>query len=258
MIKNILLLPLIAGAVTPLATTDLSPNMLAGYSPLYLNYNTTFVEYFLSNRLYAGDGVDDEVVSLMKVDYWEPDAGIIIIDFDYYPAFPDYILDYGVNVYINDLRWNIQPIIYYNNEINGYELVYSFLDPYDFNGDYNVYVEPHTEEGRTGFYMQIESYDYNITDIKVSIDILEEGLRTLYNRGYVTGYDEGYDTGYDEGYQDGEDDALVNTSFVDFIVNAVGGFMDFEIFPNFSIGNVLGAFVAVIVAVILLRVFAGG
>lgn len=49
-----------------------------------------------------------------------------------------------------------------------------------------------------------------------------------------------------------------DVSYVDWIVNSVKSFVDFEIFPNFSVGNILGILISMSLAIWILKVFMGG
>lgn len=75
--------------------------------------------------------------------------------------------------------------------------------------------------------------------IKVIPNIEDE-----YNVGYQTGYAEGISQNF--------------SSFGSFLTNSVGGFLNFEIFPGFSLMNILWAMLGILLFVIILKVFAGG
>lgn len=79
-----------------------------------------------------------------------------------------------------------------------------------------------------------------------------------YDNGYFYGYNDGYDVGYNEGYDVGKDDGALNFSFVSWLPTAIGGFLDFEIFPNFTLANILMGITGVFLAILLLKVFVGG
>lgn len=65
-----------------------------------------------------------------------------------------------------------------------------------------------------------------------------------------------YNEGFNEGYSRGVSQNF--SSFGSFLTNSVGGFLNFEIFPGFSIMNVLWSILGVFLFIIILRVFAGG
>ena len=80
-----------------------------------------------------------------------------------------------------------------------------------------------------------------------------------YSEGYTTGYEEGKTYGYQLGYNEGYDDgATEDLNFLDWIVACVNDFLDVQFFGTFSIGDLLMAAIAIMVCVILLKMFAGG
>lgn len=97
----------------------------------------------------------------------------------------------------------------------------------------------------------------------------ETDPETLYNLGYDTGYytgetigyQSGYNAGYNAGYSDGRNSQVSNGVFSgigSFLTTTIGGFMDFELMPNISIGGVLTCIVGLYGLFALLRYFAGG
>lgn len=51
---------------------------------------------------------------------------------------------------------------------------------------------------------------------------------------------------------------LEEVSFVDWLINAIGGFMDFEIAPGMSLSNILMFILMIAIVLIFLKLFAGG
>lgn len=80
----------------------------------------------------------------------------------------------------------------------------------------------------------------------------------IVNLYYDKGYDNGYNSGLADGYDNGYNAGTLNFDFVSWIPNAIGGFLNFEIFPNFTLSNVLLAIVGAFLAIWILRVFVGG
>ena len=72
----------------------------------------------------------------------------------------------------------------------------------------------------------------------------------------IPNIDTKYNEGFNEGYSRGVSQNF--SSFGSFLTNSVGSFLNFEIFPGFSIMNVLWAILGVLLFIIILRVFAGG
>lgn len=76
-----------------------------------------------------------------------------------------------------------------------------------------------------------------------------------YDRGYQNGYNDGYNQGYNVGYSAGSD-----TTFnpVGMVINPVAQLLSTPLFGNFSIGSFFTVALFVSVALIFLRIFAGG
>ena len=250
--KIILFAGLIAGAVEPVYTGRLTPNLLDNVGTIYVSYNRDVEQYRTTNIYSAVD------IQLMTIDY-SISGSNKVLTISTLPAYEDYIVNFAINIHINDYYKFVLTNHYEYDAIDntGFYNALALYIPYDFGDEFTPDNDAYPNEYGV-FNVRFDDFDNVITDLKVSIDVLNAGFIIEYDRGYNKGYNEGHDIGYNEGYQKGEDNALTHTSFTDFLVYAVGGFMDFEIFPNFSIGNVFGALVAVVVAVILLRVFAGG
>ena len=96
----------------------------------------------------------------------------------------------------------------------------------------------------------------------------DEGYDDGYNAGYddglqagiEQGYDDGYDVGYDEGYLDGFDDGVLDDlkNPLVFFVQPIASFLDTPLFAGVSIGDMLALLIFIFVALIFLRMFAGG
>ena len=79
--------------------------------------------------------------------------------------------------------------------------------------------------------------------------------------GYVFGgasgtYDEGYQVGYSEGYNKGQTEQLVNP--LSYFIAPVQTFLDTKLFGVVSIGTVLNVALFVSIALIFIKMFAGG
>lgn len=91
--------------------------------------------------------------------------------------------------------------------------------------------------------------------------IYDLGYNTGYNTGENIGYLSGYNAGYNTGYSDGRNSQVSNGVFSgvgSFLTTTIGGFLDFELMPNISIGGVLACIVGLYGLFALLRYFAGG
>lgn len=97
-----------------------------------------------------------------------------------------------------------------------------------------------------------EQADYN--------EAYDEGYVDGYNKGYGTASNETYDRVYEEGYLDGVQS--VNGTPVQawsaFLLNAVTGFLSFEIFPGFPLHAMLMVIITIPLAIAFLKIFAGG
>lgn len=91
------------------------------------------------------------------------------------------------------------------------------------------------------------------------------------DEGYFEGNEVGYENGYTEGYLDAYDEArelgfnqgvsqapAIWGGLGEFFTTSVGGFLEFEFFPGFSVSNVLALIVSVGVVIVFLKIFAGG
>lgn len=63
-----------------------------------------------------------------------------------------------------------------------------------------------------------------------------------------------FNYGYDKGFNGGS----FNKDYVGWIANSVGAFMSVQIFPNFTIGGIIGTIVAILISILFLKFFTGG
>lgn len=63
---------------------------------------------------------------------------------------------------------------------------------------------------------------------------------------------------YDIEYNEAPIVTVQANDFWDFIKTSIGGFFDFEIVPNITIGGILGTLLVIFLMIIVMRVFAGG
>jgi hypothetical protein len=89
-------------------------------------------------------------------------------------------------------------------------------------------------------------------------------FNTIYNNGVSDGYDSGYDsglhTGYDSGFSSGYNTALTDglKNPVSFIIDPVREFLNAPLFGVVSVGSVLTVALFVLVAIMFIKMFAGG
>ncbi len=128
----------------------------------------------------------------------------------------------------------------------GYEVGYT-------NGHEQGYYEGHNvgyDEGQEDGYNEGYNVGYD--------EGQEDGYQTGYNDGILLSdaYDEGYREGYSNGLNKGLSDTLTNP--VSFFLQPVQAFLDTKLFGNFSIGTALNAVLFVSLALIFIKMFAGG
>lgn len=94
--------------------------------------------------------------------------------------------------------------------------------------------------------------------------LFDSGFNTGYNEGYDVGYDKGldnaddaaFDRGYASGYNAAQTDKLSNP--LSFFIDPVQQFLDMKLFGVISLGSILSIALFILVAVIFLKIFAGG
>lgn len=79
-----------------------------------------------------------------------------------------------------------------------------------------------------------------------------------YNQGSDSGYNIGYDNGYQIGYNKGIESAEADFNPIGIIIKPVAELLEIKIFGNFSIGAFLSVGLFVSIALIFLKMFAGG
>lgn len=124
-----------------------------------------------------------------------------------------------------------------------------------------IQAEPNTQNDLIVFlnkqYLE-NTYIKKVLDNTLSISINEfynQGNKTGYDNGYKEGEDKGYQNGYNNGYTEGS-----NGTFnpIGMILQPAADFLEIKIFGDFSIGSFLGAALFISVALIFLKMFAGG
>lgn len=86
-----------------------------------------------------------------------------------------------------------------------------------------------------------------------------DGYQAGYDTGFGAGESYGRDQGYQEGYQAGLADSTSTAQFnFSFLLNTVDSFLNYKFLGVFSLGQMLGVLVFGFVALMLLKIFAGG
>ena len=91
---------------------------------------------------------------------------------------------------------------------------------------------------------------------------------SFYQSGYLNGYDNGYDIGYSsgkdvsysEGYASGYNVAQTEklSNPLSFFIDPIQTFLDMKLFGVISLGSILSIALFILVAIIFLKIFAGG
>lgn len=127
--------------------------------------------------------------------------------------------------------------------------------------DYNMFL------GTAAYYTDLKSKDpshsaYHFFDYNISIEAADDTKFSVvgiqYNMPYILGEDN-----QDIFYEDYKNAVVIrdNTSDMNlssWLTNAIGGFLNFEIFPGLSISSVLAVVVSITLMLSVLKYFAGG
>ena len=98
---------------------------------------------------------------------------------------------------------------------------------------------------------------YNLLpQIPVYGSIYNNGYESGYNSGYESGSSSGYDLGYSSGYNAALTDGLKNP--ISFLIDPVREFLNAPLFGVVSVGGVLTVALFVLVAIMFIKMFAGG
>lgn len=99
-------------------------------------------------------------------------------------------------------------------------------------------------------------------------DVIETTGEGQYNTGYAAGFvngrehgyndgeKDGYDKGYTQGYDKGAMEGLKNP--IEYFLKPIDSFMNTKIFGTLAIGNIISILLFVMIALIFLKMFAGG
>ena len=80
----------------------------------------------------------------------------------------------------------------------------------------------------------------------------EQGYQNGYNQGLTDGYNSGYNAGYDKGASEG----LTNP--IALFISPIDSFLSTDIFGTISIGDIMAVIIFIMVAIIFIKMFAGG
>lgn len=215
----------------------------------------------------------------------------IIIDINYFLSISssDFEDDTGYDSYLIDT--SNEHFIFDDMTLYMYDNLTIYLEFYDFNMIYGVrdnisfidiFYYTYFEIGLTlidGTYIDQFREVYNVIHLDTNftindrVEIIDDTNFNIkfdydfvgsYEDGYEVGYEDGYDNGFtngeEYGYQQGANDLnnVFNGDWVGWLGSAVTGFFALEIFPNFTLGGVIGAIICVWIWLWILKVFAGG
>lgn len=93
------------------------------------------------------------------------------------------------------------------------------------------------------------------TQLSSVLNVLYRSTRSGF---YQAGYDSGYNSGYNQGVIDGSNQELDKINPVSYFLEPVSTFLSTPIFGKFSIGSALSVVLFVGVALIFIKMFAGG
>lgn len=152
-----------------------------------------------------------------------------------------------------------------------FSVIFDFDVPEIINGEYVLGVMPYGTYIDKILLLQDNPSNYSGSDSVTtwyvpfnSAYFTNASDNDYYNLGYVSGieygYQEGYEAGIDDGFLQGAESAggTPIQKWGAFLLTAVTGFLDFEIFPGFPLWALLGAVIAIPLTVVFLRMFAGG
>lgn len=132
----------------------------------------------------------------------------------------------------------------------------TFYYPTNTGIAYGVNLYFHINNGSQ--YIAQEQYLQNILDMNVVGN--EESYENGFNEGFGSGYQEGLrsedNVSYSQGFEDGSD--FNETGVWGMISSSVGGFLGFEIYGGFTIGQLLMICLAVPLFIWIIKLLAGG
>ena len=224
----------------------------SGYDTNEFNYGSTDWDTdfgALAYSFYDGEWTDLIVrASDVGVD---PD----LADEDGYVTIPiDYIrvLEYiGTQNFSENINW-------YRFDLGNYGLLSGDLKIAIFNEVISWFEDNtllYSENPLTTVETSVGSNTYSFTDGDGGMYFRYNGDRALSTE-VSSDISNLYNYGYSKGYQSG--DGGFGGDYGTWLVNAVGGFMNLELFPNFKIGGILSIIVAIPLVVWFLKLFAGG
>ena len=134
-----------------------------------------------------------------------------------------------------------KPIAYYHS------FLYDIIDNRQETGYNQGYEEGETAGHETGYNQGYEAGE-------------TAGHETGYNQGYeageTAGHEAGFNQGYTEGYDEGASTGLTNP--IEYFIKPIDEFMSVKIFGTLAIGDIISLVLFVTIALIFLKMFAGG
>lgn len=114
-------------------------------------------------------------------------------------------------------------------------------------GDTNYIYNTCLYEFSVGDYMDSELYEF-MSEMGVWFDDIEI---------YIVGVDEGLIRGFDEGRATGQADGVEYTNLITNILNGLGNILNIQIFPNITLGLIIGLPLLLGVFVIIIKILRG-
>ena len=134
-----------------------------------------------------------------------------------------------------------KPIAYYHS------FLYDIIDKRQETGYNQGYEEGETAGQEAGYN---QGYEEGETAGQ------EAGYNQGYEEGETIGHEAGYNQGYTQGYDAGVSAGLTNP--IEYFIKPIDEFMSIKIFGTLAIGNILSIILFVAIALIFLKMFAGG
>lgn len=172
-------------------------------------------------------------------------------------TFVDTSVDIGSSVYLSSI---LSQYYDYAPYISRIDIDVPYVEGYFTTFYFNLYTGGVDYSHLGNHYMPMnDSSILHMTEVDAFNRGIESGKSMGYSDGYNAGYDAGVDEGYEYGYEQGTaNNQLVNNGMFSWIFDGIQGFMQFELFPNFSIGLVLSVICGASLFIWLLKLFAGG
>lgn len=122
----------------------------------------------------------------------------------------------------------------------------------------NHFTINHNEVPQKYDYFAFVCPNWNYANGSIKTAVLNVIFRSTRSGFYQVGYDSGYENGYNQGVIEGGNQQLNKLNPVSYFLEPVSTFLSTPLFGNFSIGAALSIVMFVSVALIFIKMFAGG